>query len=265
MNVVTVAPGQGPVIIAIPHTGEDFPPEIYRRLNATGRKLQDTDWFVDQIYRDILSDATYVRCLVHRYVIDVNRDPSGASLYPGQATTGLVPHTDFQGEPIWTEPPDDADVARQVRGVHQPYHAALRAEIARVRDKHGVAVLWDAHSIRSQLPFLFDGVLPDLNIGTDGGRTCDAELQAAVARIAETSGRSWVLNGRFRGGWTTRHYGRPQEGCHAIQMELAQSAYGRETNDGLAFSAAGIARIRPILRSMLDAIVDLAPTLKVPR
>ena len=170
-----------------------------------------------------------VRATVHRYAIDANRDPAGVSLYPGQNTTTLCPLTDFDGAPIWTtgqEPsPDEVEARRQAW--HAPYHAALRAEIDRVRARHGIAVVYDCHSIRSRIPFLFDGLLPVFSIGTNGGVTCAPAIEAAVIRhcAAAAPGMDMVLNGRFRGGWTTRHYGRPETGVHAVQMELAQRAY----------------------------------------
>ncbi len=263
MTPVEVIRGEGPVILGQPHAGTFVPGEIRAKLNARGRELADTDWHVDLLYDGLLPGATVVRASFHRYVIDANRSPGDESLYPGQNTTGLVPLTDFDGEPIWEVEPAAADIAQRTAAFHAPYHAALHAEIERVRARHGIAILWDCHSIRSRIPFLFDGVLPDINIGTNLGVTCDPRLEATVLRIAERSGLTHVLNGRFKGGWTTRHYGRPESGVHAIQMENAQSAYLQAEAAPWDYGGPGTGRLRAVLADMLDKINALAPELKV--
>lgn len=261
MAVVDVEHGSSSVILAFPHTGTEVPDEIGRRLNPNGRLLADTDWHIHRLYAGLLPDATTVRATFHRYVIDANRDPSGTSLYPGQNTTGLVPTTDFNGEPIWDAgaEPDAGDVAERRARFHAPYHAALAAEIARVRAQHGIAVVYDCHSIRSVIPFLFEGRLPDFNIGTDGGRTCAPAIErAAVEVCAAAPGYSSVLNGRFRGGWTTRHYGRPDDGVHAIQMELAQATHLATEAPPFAYDDAKAERLRVPLRTLLQRIEAIA-------
>lgn len=228
MSMISRTQGQSPLVLGLPHTGTEMPEDCRARLNANGQALADTDWHIERLYADLVPDVTTVRSKIHRYVIDVNRDPSGQSLYPGQNTTGLCPLSDFDGQPIYRDgqEPDAAEIARRCRSYHAPYHAALAEELARVKARHGFAILYDCHSIRAQIPFLFDGILPDFNIGTNLGTTCAPEIEATVAKICENAqGYSTVLNGRFKGGWTTRHYGRPAEGLHAIQMELAQSTY----------------------------------------
>ena len=268
MSPVEVAPGISPIILAFPHTGTEVPPEIADRLNDEGRRLRDTDWHIHRLYAGLLPEATTVRATFHRYVIDANRDPSGASLYPGQNTTALVPVTDFDDQPIWRDgaASDAADTADRVARFHVPYHAALAAEVERVKARHGIAVLYDCHSIRSRVPFLFEGTLPDFNIGTDGGRTCDPALEGAtVAACAAAAGYTSVLNGRFRGGWTTRHYGRPEAGVHAIQMELAQSSHLATEAPPFALDPAKAERLRPILRDILTRLTAVADTLKGPQ
>lgn len=259
MTPVTVTPGTSPVILAFPHVGTHVPDDIAAGLNDEGRLLRDTDWHVDRLYAGLLPGATTVRATFHRYVIDANRDPSGASLYPGENTTGLVPATDFDDRPIWIREPDEGETARRRESFHAPYHAALAAEIARVRALHGVAVLYDCHSIRSVCPFLFDGTLPDFNIGTDGGVTCDASIERAVAETAANAA-CWktVLNGRFRGGWTTRHYGRPETGVHAIQMELAQITHLETEAPPFAYDEAKAERLRPVLKTILERVEKAA-------
>lgn len=263
MTPVEVIPGDSPVILGQPHVGTFVPDDIRARLNARGRELADTDWHVDRLYDGLLPGATVVRATFHRYVIDANRSPQDESLYPGQNTTGLVPLTDFDGEPIWDIEPTAEDVAQRRIAFHAPYHAALQAEIGRVRAAHGVAILWDCHSIRSRIPFLFDGVLPDINIGTNLGVTCDPSLESAVLRIAEKSGLTHVLNGRFKGGWTTRHYGRPEAGVHAIQMENAQSAYLQAEEAPWTFGGGRCDVLRAQLAAMLSEINSIANDLKV--
>jgi formiminoglutamase len=262
MTPVEVTRGDGPVVLGLPHTGTFLPEDIRADLNDRGRQLTDTDWHIERLYDGLLPGATLVRATFHRYAIDANRAPDGESLYPGQNTTGLVPVTDFDGLPIWDREPDAAEIARRRAAFHAPYHAALEAELDRVRARHGVAILYDCHSIRSHIPFLFEGTLPDFNIGTNGGASCDPRIEAAVlngTRAAE--GYSTVLNGRFKGGWTTRHYGRPSEGLHAIQMELAQSTHLATETLPFAYDEAKAARLRPHLARILHALAALAPDL----
>ncbi|MDF1670715.1 MAG: N-formylglutamate deformylase [Roseovarius sp.] len=229
MQPVEVGQGDSPIVLGLPHTGTYVPGDVRARLNDLGKGLADTDWNIHKLYDGLLPGATTVRATFHRYVIDANRDPSGASLYPGQNTTGLVPLTDFEGADIWAVPPSGGEVEHRREMFHAPYHAALEAEMQRVHAKHGVAVLYDCHSIRGRIPFLFDGTLPDFNIGTNEGVTCAPAIASAVEGICgRAEGYSFVSNGRFKGGWSTRHYGRPDEGWHAIQMELAQSTYMEE-------------------------------------
>ncbi len=265
MNPFEVERGSSPVILAFPHTGTQVPPDILDRLNGEGRRLRDTDWHIHRLYDGLLPGATTVRATFHRYVIDANRDPAGASLYPGQNTTALVPATDFDGAPIWRDgaEPDEADVTDRIARFHAPYHAALAAEVERVRALHGVAVLYDCHSIRSRIPFLFEGTLPDFNIGTDGGRTCDLAVErAAVETCAAAGAYTSVLNGRFRGGWTTRHYGRPETRVHAIQMELAQVSHLATEAAPFALDAAKAEPLRAVLRALLGRLASVAETLK---
>jgi formiminoglutamase len=255
MSPVTVIRGAGPIILGQPHSGKYIPDEILADLNDLGRTLSDTDWHVPTLYSDLLEDATIVRANFSRYVIDANRDPNGKSLYPGQNTTELVPLTTFDGEPIWNRPPSANAVAQRREAYHRPYHAALAAEIARVKAAHGVAVLYDCHSIRSKIPYLFDGDLPDFNIGDNECATCDRSITQAVAQIcAQAEGYSHVVNGRFKGGWTTRHYGRPDDGVHAIQMELAQRNYLETENYPFRYDVGRSVRLRDVLRNVLNAI-----------
>jgi N-formylglutamate deformylase len=229
MDWLDVQRADTPLILAFPHGGTMVPEGLRPRFVSDWTAIRDADWHIDALY-DGLAVATLVATAVSRSVIDVNRDPSGVSLYPGQATTALCPTTDFDGAPLYRPgaEPDEAEIAQRRATWFDPYHAALAAEIARLRKRHGLVVLYDCHSIRSRIPRLFDGELPELNIGTNGGATCDPALGRAVTDACASSGRSCVLDGRFRGGWTTRHYGRPEKGIHAIQMEISIRAYADE-------------------------------------
>jgi len=228
LSVVEITRGDSPLVLGLPHTGTEIPQDCLQRLNETGRAIADTDWHIHRLYAGLAAGATTVRTRMHRYVIDVNRDPTGASLYPGQNTTGLCPLTDFDGRAIYLEgqAPDAAEVERRRLAYHAPYHRALETELERIKAAHGFVVLYDCHSIRSQIPFLFDGTLPDFNIGTNQGTTCDPQIETRVAQICQSAGGySCILNGRFKGGWTTRHHGRPTDRHHAIHNALDHSTH----------------------------------------
>jgi formiminoglutamase len=258
MNPVTTKPANCPIILAFPHSGTWLPPDIQARLNDVGNHLQDTDWHVGKLYDDLLPDAGIVKANFHRYVIDANRDPADVSLYPGQNTTGLCPLINFDGAPIWQEnmQPNKADIAARIRAYHQPYHQALRAMLDDARAQYGFAILYDCHSIRADIPFLFEGVLPALNIGTFNGKSCAESIEKMALDSCAISGFSHVLNGRFKGGWTTRHYGDPQNNIHAIQMEIAQSAYmlSQAPWDYLPDQAKGL---RAVLKTLLSRLNTL--------
>ncbi len=263
MTPVEVTQGRSPIVLGLPHTGTHVPEDVARDLNDNGRALADTDWHIDRLYDGLLPDATTVRATFHRYVIDANRDPSGTSLYPGQNTTTLVPLTDFDGAGIWDTPPGEAAITRRRDLFHAPYHAALQAELDRVKALHGVAILYDCHSIRSEIPYLFDGTLPDFNIGTNQGTTCAPEMEAIVADVCRAAkGYSTVVNARFKGGWTTRHYGQPNAGIHAIQMELAQATYLTAETPPWIYGDIKAKQLRRYLAHVLSALVLIAPTLR---
>jgi N-formylglutamate deformylase len=228
---LSVTPGDAPLIVSMPHTGVDIPQDIESTLTSPWLARKDADWWVNCLYDFTYAlGATVIRTAISRTVIDCNRDPTGASLYPGQTTTELCPTMTFDGEPLYRAGllPDQTEIALRRATFFEPYHGAIAAAIARLRAKHNSVVLYDCHSIRSSIPRLFDGVLPNFNIGTNNGATCAPELTRAVEAACEVPGFTHVTNGRFRGGYTTRYYGRPPEGVHAIQMELACRGYMRE-------------------------------------
>ncbi|WP_201860427.1 N-formylglutamate deformylase [Microvirga soli] len=228
---LTVTRGDAPLVVSLPHTGTEIPSEYERGLVSPWLARKDADWWIERLYDFAASlNATVICTTISRTVIDVNRDPSGVSLYPGQATTELCPTTTFDGEPLYesgSEPPTEEVAERRAR-FFDPYHTTLRAEIDRLRAKHANVVVYDCHSIRSVIPRLFEGALPHFNIGTNGGTTCAPALSEAIEKICVSSGFSHVVNGRFKGGYITRSLGRPEAGVHAVQMELACRGYMRE-------------------------------------
>jgi N-formylglutamate deformylase len=262
MTWLHVTRAETPLILAIPHGGVQLPVGTFR---SDWWARRDADWHISNLYAG-LADASVVATNISRSVIDVNRDPSGASLYPGQATTELCPTTSFDGDPLYDSgAPDEADIKIRRSSYFDPYHAALSSEISRLRARHDRVVVYDCHSIRSRIPRLFDGDLPELNIGTNGGTSCSPELRDAVAAVAGASGRSHVSDGRFRGGWTTRHYGRPGQGIHAIQMEIAIRAYLREPTGDITpsnwppdYDADFAASLRTTLATILATCLEFA-------
>lgn len=223
---LAVERGEAPLVLAFPHTGTDLA-DVGATFRSPWLARRDADWHVETLYAFARAlGATTIRTRIARTVIDMNRDPSGASLYPGQATTDLCPTTSFDGEPLYPDAgPDAAEIDRRKALWFAPYHAAIAAELERLRARHPRVVLYDAHSIRSRIPRLFEGELPHFNIGTNNGATCAPALADAVEAVCAASGLSHVRDGRFRGGWTTRHYGAPERGIHAIQMELGMRGY----------------------------------------
>lgn len=256
--------GDAPLIVCFPHGGTAIPEDIETSLTSPWLARKDTDWHIAELYAFVRGlGATTIRTAISRTVIDCNRDPSGTSLYPGQATTGLCPLETFDGEPLYAaDPPDENEIASRRDLWFAPYHAAIRAEIERLRSMHHRTVLYDAHSIRSHVPRLFDGELPQFNIGANGGTACAGVLREAVASICAGSGMSHVVDGRFRGGWTTRHYGVPDSGVHAIQMELAMRGYLAEPEapspENWPAPLADAPVVLPTLRRVIQACLDFA-------
>lgn len=267
---LAVARGDAPLVVGLPHAGTEIPAEYERGLVSPWLARKDADWWLERLYDFAAgSGATVVRTAMSRTVIDVNRDPFGASLYPGQATTELCPTTTFDGEALYRPgaEPAAAEVAERRVRFFDPYHAALRAEIARLRATHGTVVLYDCHSIRSVIPRLFDGALPHFNLGTNGGASCDPALAAAVEGVCAGTGLTHITDGRFRGGYITRAFGRPDAGVHAVQMELACRGYMREplgpVDEGrwpTAYDEVYAAPMRAALARILEACLAFAAT-----
>ncbi|MET3582271.1 formiminoglutamase [Mesorhizobium robiniae] len=264
---LTVSRGPAPLLVSIPHTGIDLA-GLDDRLVSPWLGQRDCDWWIDKLY-DFAEGlgATIVHTAISRTVIDVNRDPSGASLYPGQTTTGLCPTETFDGDPLYRkgEEPRPSEVDERREKYFMPYHAALQAEIDRLRALHDKVVLYDCHSIRSVLPRLFDGTLPVFNLGTNDGKSADPALQAMVGQILAETGETYVVNGRFKGGWITRNFGQPQNNVHALQMELSNRGYMREPegkgtpdNWPVPYDPAFAAPIRATLKRILEGAIAWA-------
>jgi N-formylglutamate deformylase len=262
MNLYELQRGDAPLVIDVPHAGTHLPPDIAGSLTPAATALPDTDWHVDRLYAFARDAGATVLIATHsRYVVDLNRDPSGTSLYPGADVTELVPMRTFANERIYHEgeAPDDTTLdARRFR-YFDPYHTVLAAEIERVRALHGFAVLLDGHSIRSEVPRFFAGRLPDLNLGTADGSSCAPEVQALAADVlAAANGFSHVINGRFKGGYVTRHYGAPACGVHALQLEMAQQCYMDEASP-YRWDVARAAPLRGVLERLVESLLAWRP------
>ena len=256
MDTLTLHRGTAPLLVSLPHDGSEIPAAIAARMTDAARAAPDTDWHVARLYafaRDLGASILVPR--YSRYVVDLNRPPDDTSLYPGQNTTGLCPAVRFNGAPVYREgvAPSPGEVAERVQRYWRPYHAALRAELDRLRAEHGRAVLWEGHSIRgSELPLLFDGRLPDFNLGTAAGSSCSPALQARLEVVLGAQDEyDWVANGRFKGGYITRHYGDPASGIDAVQLETSQRVYMDEATCEYDDARAQLAR--PMLRALLEA------------
>ena len=254
----TLVRGTLPLLVSFPHVGTEIPPELAARMTPEALQLADVDWHLPQLYDFAHAmGASTLAARFARHVIDLNRPPEDTSLYPGQDVTGLLPRDTFRKQPLYREglAPDAAEAERRRTVYWQPYHDALRTELDRLRALHGSVVLWDAHSIASVMPRFFDGRLPDLNLGTADGHACAPALQAAAEAVMGAQRRfTHVTNGRFKGGHITRHYGRPEAGIHALQLEQCQSTYMDEAAP-FGYRPDLAAEVRPLLRRMLEAVL----------
>ena len=254
MEIFTLHQGTAPLLVSVPHDGTFVPDEIAQRLTPAARRVPDTDWHIARLYAFARELGASMIVPTHsRYVVDLNRSEDDVSLYPGQNTTGLCPVVRFSGEPVYLQgrEPTPEEIAERVERYWRPYHQALRMELDRLRAVHGRAVLWEGHSIRGELPFLFQGRLPDMNLGTAGGTSCSPALQQRLeAVLAGQEEFDSVVNGRFKGGHITRHYGDPASGIEAVQMETSQRAYMDEAS--FAYNEAKAARAQAFIRRLLE-------------
>ena len=253
--------GDAPVLMSIPHGGTQLPGDLAGRLTPQARLLPDTDWHLDRLY-DFASSLgiAILRAEFSRYAIDLNRPPDGSALYPGARNSELVPVTTFADEPIYGigDTPDAREIARRRKEFWEPYHARLADSLDQIKRRHGYAVLFDCHSIRSAVPRFFEGRLPDFNLGTADGTSCDGALRDCLAgALARFDAFSLAVDGRFKGGYITRHYGAPEDGIHAFQLELSYATY-MEEDPPFTFRDDLAEKLRPALKSMLEAALAWA-------
>ncbi|WP_202842852.1 N-formylglutamate deformylase [Luteimonas saliphila] len=253
MDIFTLHRGTAPLLVSVPHEGTRVPDDIAARLTPEAHRVPDTDWHIARLYafaKDL--GASMIVPTHSRYVVDLNRGEDDVSLYPGQNTTGLCPVVRFDGEPVYLDgqQPSEDEVRARVGTYWRPYHAALRDELERLHAAHGRVVLWEGHSIRGELPFLFDGRLPDLNLGTANGASATPALQRRLEAVLSAQSRhDWIHNGRFRGGYITRHYAEPARGIQAVQLEISQRVYMDE--DSFAYDEARATQAQETIRALL--------------
>ncbi|MFO1415244.1 MAG: N-formylglutamate deformylase [Burkholderiales bacterium] len=262
MSAHELVRGDGPLIVNVPHAGTFVPSAIAGRLTTAARALPDTDWHVEKLYGFVPAAGATLMCATRsRYVVDLNRDPSGAVLYAGADNTEVCPTRTFADEPIYADHrgPDATEIEARIAEHFEPYHRVLGTEVERVHARHGYAILLDGHSIRSEVPRFFAGRLPDLNLGTADGASCAGRLETAAAQVlAAAAGFTHVVNGRFKGGWITRHYGRPTVGVHALQLEMAWRAYMDEAPP-YRWDPARAAHLVDVLRRLVDTLLAWRP------
>ncbi|MGB5939575.1 MAG: N-formylglutamate deformylase [Rhodanobacter sp.] len=254
MATFTLQRGSAPLLISLPHDGSFIPDDIAARMRPAARRAPDTDWHVGRLYEPLARalGASVLKPRLSRYVVDLNRPVDGHALYPGQRETGLVPLLGFDGEPLYQDggEPDAAEIQQRVNDCWRPYHQAIAQELARLCAEHGRAVLWEGHSIRSRVPMLFEGRLPDFNLGTAAGASCTPALQARLQTCLESQSQfGFAVNGRFKGGYITRHYGTPATGVQAVQLELAQLNYMDE--ESFAYDEAKAPAVQDLIGRML--------------
>ncbi|MBM3617980.1 MAG: N-formylglutamate deformylase [Alphaproteobacteria bacterium] len=261
MELYHYYPGTTPVIVNIPHAGTHVPPQLKARFTPEAQSLPDTDWHVERLYAFVRDTGAHLLVAQNsRYMVDLNRNKAAETLYPGQFNTEVVPLHTFDGKPIYLkgEEPDAREVQERIAAYWQPYHNKLQKVLAGTIEKYGRAVLLDAHSIRSEVPQLFEGVLPSLSIGTSGGETAAADLTEKVLGVCEASPYSTVLNGRFKGGYITRNYGKPDIGSHVIQLEMAQKDYMHE-GEPFEYAPAKAAQMqRLVLKPLVEKLIHWA-------
>lgn len=263
-DTFTLHRGHTPLLISLPHVGICIAEALRERYLPTALAVPDTDWHLDRLYAFAHEElgASLIVPRYSRYLIDLNRPPENLPMYPGANNTELCPTRAFTGEPIYRDgcAPDLEEVARRIAEFWRPYHAALDAELQRLRAAHGYALLWDGHSIKSELPWLFDGRLPELNLGTASGTSCAPSLRHRLATVLGTQRHySQVLDGRFKGGHITRHYGQPAQDIHAVQMEMCWSTYLREEATPFAYDETKATQVQPLLRQLLQTMLDWRP------
>lgn len=265
MQTFDLTQGRAPLLISLPHNGTYIPPELASTMTATAQLRQDTDWHVDRLYAFAENlGASIIKPLCSRYVIDLNRPPDNAELYPGANGTELCPTSTFAEQALYLpgQEPSAEEIGRRITQYWQPYHQAIQMELERLKQQHGKAVLFEGHSIRSRVPRLFAGVLPDFNIGSAEGASCSLELTTQLERVlAQQSDYSYVVNQRFKGGYITRAYGQPANNIHAVQLELVQNTYMQE-QPPFTFDEAKAGHVSPLIEQLIATVLAWAKEAK---
>ncbi len=261
METFRFQPGETPVLLSIPHVGTVVPPDIAATMTDTALAVPDTDWHLDRLYHFAPAlGIGFLKPICSRYVIDLNRDPDGSTLCSGANSTELCPLTTFDRQPVYKpgQEPDAAEVRRRIGAYWRPYHEQLNGELQALKERFGVAVLFDAHSIRSRVPRFFDGRIQDFNLGTADGASASPALVGRLMNVLTATERhSCVQNGRFKGGFITRHYGNPADNIHSIQLELSQITYMDEAPP-FGFREDAVRQVRPTLERLMSLIVEWA-------
>ncbi len=255
MQIAHVEKGSSPLLINCPHVGVFVPEKIMAHLSDAAALLPDTDWKIDELYLFARVLGAGLMTATHsRYVVDLNRPPDDGVLYESGGS-GLVPLQTFEGKSVYQpgQAPSASEIANRVDRYWAPYHALLRTELGRLRRIFGWAILLDAHSIVGRLPLLFEGQLPDLNLGTNDGASVPADLESGAFEILTRSAYPAVLNQRFKGGFITRHYGQPETGIYALQLEMSQRVYMSGTPS--KFDAKLAAAVQPLLRKLVELLL----------
>lgn len=258
----TLHRGRTPLLVSMPHVGTHIPEPMRALYTERALGVEDTDWFLDRLYAFVTDlGASLIVPVESRFVIDLNRSSDNQPMYPGRNNTELCPTRFFTGDPVYRDgcAPDESEIRRRVATYWQPYHDTLHEELQRLKAAHGHAVLFDAHSIKGELPWLFEGRLPDMNLGTVEGRSCAPGLRAAVHGVFQAqTDYSHVLDGRFKGGHITRHFGQPEKGLHTVQLEMSWRAY-MDATPPFRWHAARAAAVTPLLRRLVQTMVDWTP------
>jgi len=252
----TLIKGTSPLLISMPHNGQAIPEDIAKTMTESAKKIADTDWYKDRLYDFAnVQGANILMPKYNRYVIDLNREPTGIDLYPGQNSTELCPTSAFDLTPLYLseQQPDEKEIQHRITHYWQPYHDALRNRLTEIKQQFGYAILLEAHSILSHVPRFFEGQLPDFNFGTANGKSCSNKLITEIEQL-DYSPYSIVSNGRFKGGFITRHYGDPENNIHAIQLELSQRTYMNESTN--EYNEVLARQVKPKLEALVQCLLN---------
>jgi N-formylglutamate deformylase len=256
------SPGKpAPILLSIPHCGTAFPKELINEYEPELYKEQDdTDWFVDQLY-DFANamGITTISAVYSRWVIDLNRHPENRDLYSdGRLITGLCPVTNFLGNAIYKDGRKsiaEDEIQRRLAAYYLPYHQKIAEHLMALKERFGQVLLWDCHSIRKSLPALHKEPFSDLIISDADGQSSAAKLSDTAFLHLSSSTYSVKRNYPFKGGYITRHFGKPKENQHAIQLEMSKNVYMDDLEKTYVDKKAQ--KIQTLLKSTLEKLCDI--------